>query len=200
MNIRAFLIFGLCFASGATLYPQAMAAPAGSGKSPERPAAKRRASRPNLPAWKTYVNRKHGFSIRYPASWVVRPFDTGDGAAFGRNASDTAPGRIEIGHSDIQGHRRSLPFPRYVRIIATDEIQGFERLASIRTVQAASGETGYLTTWRVAGVGDGGPSVSAPLTYFKVPGRPATVQIEMEHPKERKVYLEMIRSFAFTRK
>lgn len=160
--------------------------------------ARRRAGRGKSPplAWKTYVNARYGYSVRHPAHRAVRPFDTGAGAVFGLSAADTFPGRITVDRAEIPESHRAMPFARYVRVAAIQEIQGDEKPASISPVPTASGLTGYLTTWRVNEIVDLGKSVtttSLPITCFRAPGPPATTQVSLRDSKQRSAYLRMIR-------
>ncbi len=154
-------------------------------------------------AWTTYRNELYGYTISYPQKLGVQPFPDvpQSGANFGDNT-------ITV---DVSPKIGTPPYPsidEYVKTAATQEIQSFEKLNSLKTITTDSGLTGYETTWIVAPPPmlnpppNREPSVSSPITYFAVPGNDAVVlkvwfNVSTPSQEDIDIYNQMIKSVSF---
>jgi hypothetical protein len=121
------------------------------------------------PDWQTYGNTKFSYSIDYPRDWTFREFpDTQTGAGFRplNGPEEIASECITIDERGTAGNEYSTPFDEYVKRAAIVEIQGYEKLNSIRSVTTTVGLVGYETTWVYRAM-DGQEKVSLPITYFE---------------------------------
>lgn len=121
--------------------------------------------------WKTYINTKYNYSIKYPDNWTFREFpDTQTGAGFrlANEPNDLNHEYISIDISNRSSDLQALPFEEYVKMGAIEEIQNFMSLASIEKIVTEAGLVGYKTTWNVQMMGEvsGKTSISSPITYF----------------------------------
>jgi hypothetical protein len=119
--------------------------------------------------WQTYVNNKFGYGINYPDSWAFREFpDTQTGAGFRPSSSpnDVASECISVDERGTAANEYNTPFNEYVKKAAAVEIQGYERLNSIKSITTTSGLVGFETTW-IYRTMNGQEKVSLPITYFE---------------------------------
>lgn len=154
----------------------------------------------------TYTNKKLGYSIDYPASWTFREFpDTQTGAGFrpGSSPEDVAAECITIDTRGTAGNEYSTPFEDYVKKAAIVEIQGFEKLNSVESVETANGLVGYKITWIYKDI-RGQEKVSLPITYFNFEKtvevkdsklKLKTVQISLNSSDCEGIYNQMLLSF-----
>ena len=137
-----------------------------------------------------YHNAKHSYSTQYPADWTVREFEgTKDGAAF--TPPDTTEGEVvTIVYMERPEQYKGDAFEDYVKIAATQEIQGHETLESIEEIETDDGVTCFMTTWMIQDTA--GEYESGPITYCPA-GPDATIQIALkEGSDEEDIYEEII--------
>ncbi|MCL4416583.1 MAG: hypothetical protein M1365_07810, partial [Actinobacteria bacterium] len=90
------------------------------------------------------------------------------------------------------------PFEDYVKIAASKEIQGYDKLASIKKVETTEGVIGYETTWMVQSFrGGGGPSESLPITYFQLPNSSFLVRFSLSKKEDLDIYEKMLTTLSF---
>lgn len=159
----------------------------------------------------TYTNTKYGYSVQYPGSWETQVFpDTQTGANFFLKDSGGNFQSI-IATIAIQGkpaNAYDVPFAQYVKTAASQEIQGYGKLDSIKEVKTASGLVGYQTRWVVQSPPMLSPegklakittATSQPITYFEIPGdNKNTLQVTLDDNEEEGAYNNMLRTVAFT--
>lgn len=96
-----------------------------------------------------------------------------------------------------------MPFQEYVKIAATQEIQGYTKLVSRKKVTTDSGIVGYETTWQVEPSSGAGQrqSISEPITYFPLQNDPTvTVQILLTNNAYISSYEVLLQTFSYTQK
>lgn len=156
--------------------------------------------------WQTYINEKFGYSVNYPNSWTFREFpDTKMGAGFRPLSSpeDIASECVNVDARGTAENEYNTPFDEYVKRAAAVEIQGFEKLNSIKPIRTASGLTGYETTWIYKNI-TGQERISLPITYFEHkktiqetfgPLKFKTVQITLNDISCEGIYNQMLSTF-----
>jgi hypothetical protein len=154
----------------------------------------------------TYINTKFGYSIEYPANWVFREFpDTQTGAGFRPlNSPNEITSECVIVDSRGTGENEyNTPFSAYVKKAAIIEIQGYEKLNSIKSITTATGLIGYETTWIYKDV-NGQDKISLPITYFgnkntiqtnDIKLKYKTVQITLNSKNCEEIYNQMLPTF-----
>jgi uncharacterized protein YxeA len=146
--------------------------------------------------WQTYTNTKNGYSIQYPSDWVYRQYpDTETGAGFQPKSMKLDPANEFITINVMPKVSPEGSFSNYVKVAATNEIQGYQSIESLTPFTTPSNLTGYTTTWNVAGLGANSKlSVSNPITYFDLPDSepPSTLQIFLNDPKYLDIYTKML--------
>jgi len=147
--------------------------------------------------WKTYSNTKYNYLIDYPGNWSFREFpDTKDGAAFNPINKPGYPDQSEsitISAGQKPGNYLNTPFEDYVKIAASQEIQNYNKLASIKKVTTAAGIVGYETTWMVQSI------ESLPISYFELPGNNnLLVRVSLNKKEDLDVYEKMLVTIKFT--
>jgi len=164
------------------------------------------------PQTQTYSNAKYGYSVNYPGTWEIQTFpDTQTGANFflkdsGGNFESTI---ATIAVQAKPGNAYDIPFAQYVKTAASQEIQGYGKLDSIKEVKTASGLIGYETRWIVQSppmLDDNGnlakltTSTSLPITYFEIPGdNKNTLQVTLADNQYEDAYNNMLQTVAFTK-
>lgn len=160
----------------------------------------------------TYTNAKYGYSVQYPGSWETQVFpDTQTGANFflkdsGGNFQSTI---ATIAVQGKPGNAYDTPFAEYVKTAASQEIQGYGKLDSIKEIKTASGLVGYQTRWVVQSPPMLSPegelakittSTSLPITYFEIPGdNKNTLQVTLDDNEYEGAYNNLIQTVAFTK-
>ncbi|MFA6005668.1 MAG: PsbP-related protein [Patescibacteria group bacterium] len=155
--------------------------------------------------WETYTNTKYGYSIDYPSNWMFRESpDSKNGAAFNPTDKPGYPDKsdsISIYAGQIVGSSTNVTFEEYVKTAASQEIQNYGKLVSLKKVTTTEGVAGYETTWTVqamAGTGSG-PSTSLPITYFELPGnKTMLVRVTLDREEDLEVYEKMLSTVKFT--
>ena len=146
--------------------------------------------------WQTYINTKYGYRISYPIDWRVTEFPDTETGAYLRLASmstNDAP-LITIDCLAKPTDYASMPLKDYEKIAAIQEIEGYTKLLSSKTITTTSGITGYQNTWRRVSM-RGEVSVSNPITYFQPHDTARTVQVRLEDAKYADVYTTVVNSF-----
>jgi hypothetical protein len=138
--------------------------------------------------WKVYKSPKGGFEVRYPGFWTVRPFPNQTGV--GLRPKGSAADVIVVSQMPKPKSLLKVPFDKYVRVAAKQEIQGYDQCLSAFKVPTTKG---YMTTWRVKELG-GGTRISGPLAYFPAKKATATIQARLEDRSQQPVFLMMLRS------
>jgi hypothetical protein len=146
--------------------------------------------------WKTYSNTKYNYLIDYPSDWSLREFpDTKDGAGFNPLDKPGYPDRSEsitISAGQKIGNYVNDTFEDYVKIAASQEIQNYNKLASIKKVTTAAGIIGYETTWMVQS------TESLPISYFELPGnKNLLVRFYLNKPEDLAIYEKMLSTLKF---
>ena len=175
-----------------------------------RPAGTNTAATPAPP--QTYTNTKYGYSVQYPGDWEIQIFpDTQTGANFFLKDSG---GNYEnvITTVAVQGkpaNAYEVPFAEYVKTAASQEIQGYQKLDSIKQIKTTSGLIGYQTRWIVQSppILDAGgnlskptTSTSLPITYFQIPGdNQNTLQITLADNESEGAYDDLLQTVTFTK-
>ena len=168
---------------------------------PKTPIKEETSSNPEVPlSWTTYTNAKHQYSIEYPASWDKTESPSGDGVSFkpqnSLNSQDSTNDiTVYVGQKTMT--ENEVTFEEYVKVAAIQEIQNYNKLASIEPVALSSGSVGYKTTWMVQSIvnNGSGESESAPITYFEVPGRPSVLlRVNSGFDTDQAIYDHMIES------
>lgn len=150
--------------------------------------------------WKTYTNKKYGYTIDYPAFWTERSFgDSGTGLGDHTQKDDYSKEFVVVDVMNKPGNYTNVPFKEYVKQAATYEIQNYQDLKTIETVVTKSGTEGYLTTWNVMSLGSGSVTVSNPITYFPAPknDNSITIQVRLDDLKYLDVYKQMLTTFRY---
>jgi hypothetical protein len=196
--VAASIIFGV-------IYWQNTKAPKATPQVTQTPAAQQ-------PSIQTYNNTKYGYSVQYPGMWEIQIFpDTQTGANFflkdsGGNFQSTI---ATIAVQAKPANDYNIPFDQYVKTAASQEIQGYQKLDSIKQIKTASGLVGYETRWIVQSppiLDDGGhlskptTSASLPITYFQIPGdNKNTLQVTLADNEKEDAYNNMLQTVAFTK-
>ncbi len=165
---------------------------------------------PNPP--QTYTNTKYGYSVQYPGDWEIQVFpDTQTGANFflkdsGGNYENVI---TTVAVQGKPGNAYEVPFAQYVKTAATQEIQGYQKLDSIKQIKTASGLVGYQTRWIVQSppILDAGgnlskptTSTSLPITYFQIPGdNQNTLQVTLADNEAEGAYDDLLQTVTFTK-
>lgn len=154
-----------------------------------------------MPGLNTYTNEKYNYSIDYYNNWRFRESpDSKSGAAF---SPLSKPNEYENETISISAYNKTLgysnlSFEEYVKIAATKEIQGYNKLVSINKITTLEGVVGYKTTWMVQSIGPGGSSESLPITYFELPNnKNMLIRISLDSKEDLGVYEKMITTVKF---
>jgi len=121
------------------------------------------------PDRQTYANVKFGYSIDYPSNWTFREFpDTQTGAGFRplNSPEEIASECVTVDERGTAANEYNTPLDEYAKKAAIVEIQGYEKLNSIKSVTTTAGLIGYETTW-IYGTINGQEKVSLPIVYFE---------------------------------
>jgi len=153
-------------------------------------------------AWKTYINKKYGYSINYPSNWTVREYSNSSAGATFRPLSKPNDPQYEYitieRRIKILSDEKDVPFDEYVKIAAKGEIQNYIDIKTMKKVVSDSGVMGYETTWKVMSIGGRQSGESSPITYFPVlPDSKATIQITLEEVAYQDIYDKMLSSFNY---
>ncbi len=139
-----------------------------------------------------YDNELVGYTVSYPEGWIVREFpDTKTGAGF--RPEEIEGDCIIIDSRPRPTSENETPFKEYVETAAIMEIQGFEKLVSIKEFTTDSGLVGYKTEWIYRDF-SGQEQKSLPITYFD--NGEETIQIALEKRDYESIYNQMILSFS----
>ncbi|MDD4785216.1 MAG: PsbP-related protein [Candidatus Shapirobacteria bacterium] len=153
--------------------------------------------------FKTYINKKYGYSIKYLNNWAFREFpDLRSGAGF-KLISDIdidEPYTTEFIVVDARGrdgNHFNTNFDEYVKVAGTYEIEGYESLASIKKITTDTGLIGYETTW-IYSTRKGTKATSLPITYFNPTNSSEyTVQVSLNDENYIDDYHKIISTFTF---
>lgn len=150
----------------------------------------------------TYSNTAYKFSLSYPASWTYRNYEGGGGVGFRPKDTPNEPQYeyISISVSPKPGNIASLPFDQYVKVAAINEIQNYQKLASIEPFLTADGQTGYITTWMVQPLGGGAPKESTPIAYLPSDDPQKTIEAYLSDKKYISVFTDMLKTFQYAQK
>ncbi len=151
-------------------------------------------------SWNTYTNTKHQYSIDYPTSWNKTESPSGDGVSFNPQNSVKTEGMTDeitvyVGQKTMT--ENELTFEEYVKVAAIQEIQNYNKLASVEPIALSNGSVGYKTTWMVQSIvnNGSGESESAPITYFQIPGKPnSLLRVNSGFDTDQSIYDYMIES------
>jgi len=159
--------------------------------------------------WQTYTNTTYHYSIQYPNDWSVREFpDSQSGAAFNPIDNPGYPDKsdsilISVGQTSISYF--NISFEEYVKTAATEEIQNYNKLASLNKITTIDGVVGYETTWMVQPISvmgrssDSKESESLPITYFEVPGsKTLLLRVTLDREEDLGIYEEMLKTVKIT--
>ncbi len=155
--------------------------------------------------WKTYMNTKYNFSIDYPDNWSFREFpDSKNGASFNpvnKPGYPDASDSISISAGKTNSSYFNVSFEAYVKVAANQEIQNYNKLASIKKITTNDGVVGYETTWMVQPPSIGGhppaspDSESSPITYFELPGdKTSLIRITLGRDEDIDIYEKMLKT------
>jgi len=153
--------------------------------------------------WTTYTNTKHQFSVEYPSDWMQTESPSGNGALFAAQSSSDTLGEsneitVSVGQKTLT--EEELTFEEYAKVAAAQEIQNYNRLASIEPIILGNNMKGYKTTWMVSSLATTGSpeSESAPITYFQVPGSDTLLlRLSSGYDVDPAIYDRMIQSVTF---
>jgi len=153
--------------------------------------------------FKTYINKKYGYSIKYLNDWTFREFpDVRSGAGF-KLVSDINTNEsyaTEFIVVDTRGRDRNhfnANFDEYVKVAGTYEIEGYESLASIKKITTDTGLIGYETTWTYT-TRKGTKATSLPITYFNPTNSSEhTIQVSLNDENYIDDYHKIISTFTF---
>lgn len=155
--------------------------------------------------WKTYINTKHSYSVKYPTNWTFREFpDSQNGAGFRllEKPNEIQYEVININFSNRALDSQNIPFEEYVKKAAIEDIQNYQSLATIDQVVTQTGLVGYKTTWNVIPIMGNTTKtyVSLPLTYFDTKNESGdTVQISLTDGAYLSIYNQVLSTFKFTK-
>jgi hypothetical protein len=161
--------------------------------------------------WKTYVNEKFRYSVKYPNDWTYREFpDTQTGAGFRPldKPNEVAYEVINIDFSQSGLNSQNVPFEDYVKRVAIDSIQNYESLNTIDKIITQTNEVGYITTWNVLPLWHPGPttsakevsSISLPRTYFNTKDSQGDlIVISLNNENYLNVYKLILPTFEFVK-
>ncbi|MCL4367323.1 hypothetical protein M1563_04115 [Patescibacteria group bacterium] len=155
--------------------------------------------------WKTYTNTKYNYSIDYPSNWKVREYpDTQEGATFSppdKSGLSDETESINITASQKPGNLINDSFTNYVQVAASQEVQNYEKLATIKEIINNDGVKGYETTWMVQPLSiDGQPpsegqSESLPITYFELPdSKNLVLRVVLNQKEDLATYEQMLKT------
>ncbi|MCL5795597.1 MAG: hypothetical protein M1338_04575 [Patescibacteria group bacterium] len=156
----------------------------------------------DMTTWKTYTNKKYGYSIKYPSNWTYREYpDTKNGAGFrlSTSANDVASEVINIAQTARPTSQEALSFENYVKIAATQEIQNYESQVSSTQITTTSGLIGYETTWSVSSLTNNTMTTSLPIAYFNAANKKDTVQVTITDKAYLDTYNNMLTTFNLTK-
>lgn len=154
-----------------------------------------------------YKNLKYGYRIEYPKTFAFSENSNKSGISLIPEGGTTdSMGQaiwVTVIHKSGDPSASPTPLSEYSKTAASQEIQGYDELASRTVITTKSGEVGYRTTWRrspppIVGQNYTGTSEpSDPITYFELPEEPYyTVQIHLNDEAYLPEYEEIIKSFS----
>ena len=150
--------------------------------------------------FKTYINKKYSYSIKYLNQWTFREFSEA-GAGFKLISDiDKEPYPSEFIVVDASGRDAAYlntSFDEYVKVAGIHEIENYESLASIKKITTDTGLVGYETTWTYINR-EGIKSTSLPITYFDTANSSKyTVQVRLNDENYIDDYHKIISTFTF---
>ncbi len=146
-----------------------------------------------------YTNAENEFQISYPSDWMYRSYEGGVGFQPKEKPTGSQYEYISISISPKPGSMASLPFAQYVKVAAQNEIQNYQKLASLQSFSTADGQKGYLTTWMVQPLGGGKPTESLPIAYLPARNSKNTIEVFLNDKKYMDVFTNMLSTFQYTK-
>ena len=162
--------------------------------------------------WKTYINKKNGYSIKYPTNWTYREYpDIQTGAGF-RPLDNTKNIKevISINIFDKGLGNLDTTFEDYLKKVCsqTHSGGGDTSLNTINRIITQTNEIGYIITCNVSPIGYFGPTpekeenpnpaLSLPDTYFNTQNpQENLIQITLNMNSYLNTYKAMLLTFKF---
>lgn len=162
--------------------------------------------------WKTYTNKKNGYSIKYPANWTYREYpDIQTGAGFRPldKPKDTQE-VISINIFDKGLGNLNTTFEDYLKKVCsqTHSGGGDTSLNTTNRIITQTNEIGYIITCNVSPIGYFGPTpgkeenpnpaLSLPDTYFNTQNpQENLIQISLSMNIYLSIYKKMLSTFKF---
>ncbi|TSC87784.1 MAG: hypothetical protein G01um10145_965 [Microgenomates group bacterium Gr01-1014_5] len=154
--------------------------------------------------WKTYINQKSKFSLKYPLNWsIIKQTDETVSLAPADKLNEYSYGVIEVSinpKTGIEKGSSNLSLEEYIKKFAVEEIQGLDKVASMKKITNEK-TVGYKVVWNLV---EGSPAQSKTLTiaYFERFADPEHIArfgwIIQEKAEYENIYNEMISTFKFT--
>jgi hypothetical protein len=158
-----------------------------------------KASISSTPTTMLYTNTVAGFELTYPSDWRERQYEAGTGVGFrpADKPNDPQYEYISISISPKPANIASLPFDQYVKVAATNEIQNYQKLASIKPFTTNDGQTGYITTWMVQPLSGGKPQESLPIAYLPSLNTKETIAVYLSDKQYMDIFTAMLKTFQY---